>query len=88
VQRRLAALAGRRMTDEGVLQIESREYRTQAQNRGAARDRLVALVRQALVAPKRRKPTRPKLAAKERRLQVKKLRAGVKAGRGRAGGDD
>jgi ribosome-associated protein len=48
----------------------------------------VALVRQALVAPKRRKPTRPKLAAKERRLQVPKLRAGVKAGRGRAGGDD
>src|SRR5512147_578696 len=58
VKQRLAALAGRRMSADGVLLIDSRESRTQAQNREAARARLLALLRQAAKPPKTRKPTR------------------------------
>jgi ribosome-associated protein len=89
VQTRLIALAGSRMTIEGVLLIDSREYRTQAQNREAARERLVALVQQATKRPRTRRPTRPGKAAKERRLESKKQRAEVKGlrGRGRHGDD-
>jgi ribosome-associated protein len=83
VRRRLVALAGTRMTNEGVLLIDSREYRTQAQNRVAARERLVALIQQALVKPRPRRPTRPKAAAREKRLAGKKQRGTVKALRGR-----
>ncbi len=87
VRARLATLAGSRMTAEGVLVIDSREHRTQVQNREAARERLVALIRQAAVRPRKRKPTKPGKAARERRLSAKKQRSGVKALRGR-GGDD
>lgn len=87
-RRRLAALAGRRMTAEGVLVIDSRSHRTQAQNRDAARARLVELIRRALVVPRRRTPTRPKAAAKERRLTTKKRRAEVKVTRGRTRSED
>ncbi len=80
---RLAAMAGSRLTADGVLVIDSREHRTQAQNREAARARLVALLQLAAVRPRTRKPTRPGQAAKERRLTGKKHRAGVKSGRGR-----
>jgi ribosome-associated protein len=80
---RLISLAGSRMTADDVLVIDSREHRTQAQNREAARARLAALVRQAAVRPKKRKPTKPGRAAKERRLTTKKLRAQVKGTRGR-----
>ena len=83
VKQRLIALAGARMTGEGALVIDSREHRTQLQNREAARARLVHLIRQALVKPRKRRPTRPKPAARERRLTVKKLRGSVKALRGR-----
>ena len=58
VKKRLTALAGSRMTTEGVLVLDSREHRTQAQNREAARARLVALVQQAAIRPKKRRPTR------------------------------
>ena len=88
VKRRLAVLAGKRLTDEGVLLIDSREHRRQAQNREAARERLVALIRRAAVRPARRTPTRVSRAAKERRLTTKKQRASVKAARGRPSGDD
>ena len=57
VKERLIALAGRRMTADGVLLIDSREHRTQAQNREAARARFVALLKAAAKRPKRRKPT-------------------------------
>jgi ribosome-associated protein len=89
VRQRLIALVGTRMSQAGVLLIDSREHRTQAQNRAAARERLVALVRQALVAPRARRPTRPRPAARERRLTVKKLRGTIKElrGRSRGGGD-
>jgi ribosome-associated protein len=88
VKARLLALAGRRMTTEGVLLIDSREHRTQAQNREAARDRLVALIRQATIVPRRRRPTKVTNAARQRRLTTKKRRAKVKAGRGRPSGEE
>lgn len=87
VRQRLRALAGSRMTDEGVLVIDARTFRTQSQNREDARERLVDLIRQALVRPKRRRRTRPTKASKERRLDVKKRRAHTKAGR-RSRGED
>ena len=71
VKRRLRALAGRRFTDEGAILIIARNHRTQEQNRRAAVDRLVDLIRAALVAPKPRKATRPSRASKERRLESK-----------------
>ena len=88
VRERLRAIAGSRMTDEDVLVIDAREHRTQAQNRDAARERLVGLLQQAAVRPKRRRPTRPSRAAKAKRVDVKKQRATTKAGRRRPAGDD
>ncbi len=88
VKARLTALAGKRMTADGVLLIDSREHRTQAQNRAAARARLVALLRKAAASPKSRKKTRPTKAAHERRLGAKVQRARVKARRGRVRDDD
>src|SRR5438552_6118701 len=79
VKQRLMALAGHRMTADGVLLIDSREQRTQGQNREAARARLVALVQRAARRPKTRRPTRPKAAARERRLASKKQRGAIKA---------
>ena len=84
---RLAVLAGHRLTDEGVLMIDSREYRTQAQNRDAARARLVELLQHAAKEPKKRRPTRPKAGAKEKRLKTKKRRAEIKALRRRDSDD-
>jgi len=81
VKRRLKTLAGSRMTDEGILLIDSREHRTQSANREAARERLAELLAQASVKPKRRRATRPTAAAKEKRLTEKKGRARVKEGR-------
>lgn len=88
VRSRLRAIAGSRMTSEGVLVIDSREFRTQGENREAARERLVALLRQATVRPKRRRKTKPTGASKERRLATKRRRAVTKKGRGEVGGDD
>ena len=87
VKQRLMALAGNRMIADGVLLIDSREHRTQAQNREAARARLLALLQHAAIRPKRRRPTKPKKAAKEKRLDTKKRRGEVKTlrGRGRQG---
>src|ERR1700736_6258839 len=81
MKERIAVIAGRRMSADGVLLIDSREHRTQAQNREAARARLVALLRQAARRPKRRRPTRPKAAAREQRLDTKKRRSAVKESR-------
>src|SRR5262249_22309273 len=85
---RLITLAGNRMTSDGVLVIDSREHRTQAQNRDAARDRLIALIRRAAVPPRKRRPTRPGKAAKEQRLASKKRRAKLKADRQRQSTDE
>ena len=81
VKERLARVAGSRMTDDGVLIIDAREYRTQSQNREAARERLVALIKRAATPPKKRRPTRPGKAAKEQRLSSKKHRGEIKARR-------
>ncbi len=83
IKARLRAAAGSRLTTEGVLVIDAREHRTQGRNREAARERLVTLVEKASRRPKKRRATRPGIAAKERRLTSKKKRAEVKAGRGR-----
>ena len=83
VKTRLKRLAGRRWTSEGTLVIQCDETRSQARNREIARDRLVELVRKALVVPKKRIKTRPTLGSKKRRLKAKKVRGEVKALRGR-----
>jgi ribosome-associated protein len=88
VKARLAGLAGRRLSSEGVLLIDSRAHRTQARNRVEARERLLELLRQAAVRPKRRRKTRPHAAAKERRLASKTSRSRIKAGRSRVRDDD
>ena len=85
---RLRALAGSRMTDEGVLVIDARRFRTQAGNREDARERLADLLRRAAVRPKRRRKTRPSAAAKQRRVQAKQRRSETKRGRGKIRGDD
>jgi len=81
VKTRLIALAGQRMTTDGVLVIDAREHRTQTQNRESARARLAALVEQASRRPKTRRKTKPSKAAKERRLDAKKRRGAAKARR-------
>ena len=88
VKERLLALAGKRASQGGVLLIDSREHRTQSQNRAEARERLAALVRQALHRPRSRKKTKPSRAARERRLESKIQRARVKARRGPVRGDE
>ncbi|MEL6373147.1 MAG: alternative ribosome rescue aminoacyl-tRNA hydrolase ArfB [Pseudomonadota bacterium] len=79
VRARLIGLAGSRMTKEGILVLQVQTYRTQDANRVAARHRLAALIRKALVPPKKRYRTKPSRAAKERRLEAKARRGRVKA---------
>jgi ribosome-associated protein len=79
---RLARLAGRRMTADGVLVIDARRYRTQERNRADAIARLVALIRKAAEPPRPRRKTRPTRAAKERRLETKLRRGRTKKTRG------
>ena len=89
VKARLVAIAGSRLTSDGVLVIDSRVHRTQAMNRDAARERLVALVEQATRRPKSRRATKPTKGDRERRLGEKKQRAEVKTNRRRRpSGDD
>jgi ribosome-associated protein len=87
VFQRLRVLAGARMTDEGVLVIDARRFRTQHQNREDARDRLVALIREALVRPKKRRKTRPTTASKERRIASKRHKSEAKRHRGKVRGE-
>ncbi len=78
VRERLARLAGRRLTRDGVIVIIAQRYRTQERNRQDALDRLVGLIRRAAVPPIPRRPTKPSRAAKERRLQAKAKRSAIK----------
>jgi ribosome-associated protein len=87
VRARLRSIAGTRMTSDGVLVIDARRHRTQAQNREDARLRLVELIREALVKPKRRRKTRPSKASVEKRVESKKRRAETKRSRGRVDGE-
>lgn len=88
VRERLRVIAGTRMTADGVLVIDARRHRTQAQNREDARARLADLLRQALVKPKRRRKTKPSKASVEKRVQSKKRRAETKRRRGRVADHD
>ncbi|MBO6576900.1 MAG: aminoacyl-tRNA hydrolase [Rhodothermales bacterium] len=81
VRKRLLRMAGSRLTGDGVLLINARRYRTQERNRRDAVDRLVALIREAAVPPKRRKKTKPTRASRERRLEAKKQRGELKKSR-------
>lgn len=78
VRRRLERLAGRRLTNDGVLIIRAERFRTQERNRTDARDRLAELVRRAAVAPKKRVKTKPSRAAKTRRVDAKTRRGRLK----------
>ena len=80
---RLKTLAGRRMTTGGDIIITANSYRTQEQNRKDALDRLVALIREAAIPPKKRRPTKPSKNAKAKRVDAKKQRGATKKGRGR-----
>jgi ribosome-associated protein len=81
VRQRLARLAGRRLTLEGVLVIEARRFRSQERNRQDAIERLAALIRRAAEPPRPRRKTRPSRATVERRLEAKHRRAQTKRGR-------
>ena len=81
VKTRLKRLAGRRWTLDGAIVIQAEETRSQARNRELARERLVEMIRAALVAPKRRIPTKPTAGSERRRLVAKSVRSTVKANR-------
>jgi ribosome-associated protein len=85
---RLNRLAGQRMTKDGVIVIHAQRFRTQERNRADAVDRLLELLREAMVRPTPRRATRPTLGSKQRRLDGKKRRGDVKAKRGTGGYDD
>jgi ribosome-associated protein len=78
MKQRLSGLAGRQMTQDGILVITAQEHRSQERNRDAALTKLVSLLRRAAIRPKRRIATRPTKASKERRLQSKAKRSGTK----------
>jgi ribosome-associated protein len=84
VRARLLARRDRRLTDEGVLVIQARRFRDQGRNREDARERLMEIVRGALVAPKKRVATKPTRASKQRRLEGKQQRAKIKQNRSRS----
>lgn len=88
VKARLKRLAGRRWTNEGALVLQVEDTRSQARNREIARERLAELIRQALVAPKRRIATKPTYGSEKRRLAAKSVRGEVKALRGKIDDED
>ena len=75
---RLMQLAGSRLTKDGVIVITAQSHRTQERNRADARDRLIAMIRQAAVAPVKRRATKPTRASREKRLESKKHRGSIK----------
>jgi ribosome-associated protein len=83
VRARLRTLAGRRLTDEDVIVISAQRFRTQEHNKRDAFERLDAMVTQAYIVPKPRRPTKPSRASKERRLEGKQQRGSVKRERGK-----
>jgi ribosome-associated protein len=85
---RLDRLAGQRMTKDGVIVIHAQRYRTQERNRADAIDRLLELLREAMLRPTPRRATKPTFGSKQRRLEGKKRRGDVKAKRGSGGYDD
>jgi ribosome-associated protein len=88
VKERLLRLAGKRATADGVIIISANRFRDQPRNRQDARDRLAALVAEACIRPVYRRPTRPSLGSKQRRLAGKAVRSTIKAGRGKVAADE
>ena len=88
VKARLALLAGRRLTRDGVIVIIAQRHRTQERNRHDARDRLIDLIRQAAQPPRMRRPTRPTAASRRRRLDAKGRQSQRKAERTSPTADD
>ena len=88
VKARLKRLAGRRWTNEGTLVLQVEDTRSQARNREIARERLTGLIRQALIAPKRRIATKPTYGSEKRRLVAKTVRGEVKTLRGKVEDDE
>ncbi|MCG2841968.1 aminoacyl-tRNA hydrolase [Sandaracinobacter sp. RS1-74] len=84
---RAAKLAGSRFTDAGEILIFAERFRTQGANREDAVQRLMELLAAAAVIPKKRRPTKPTMGSKTRRLDSKKRRSGVKSGRGKPTAD-
>ena len=80
---RLLALRDQRITSDGVIIIKAQQYRTQEQNRADALERLAELIRSAGKVEKQRRPTKPTLGSKKRRLDGKSKRGAIKAGRGK-----
>ena len=80
---RLLALRDQRITSDGVIIIKAQQYRTQEQNRGDALERLKELILAAIKVEKARRPTKPTLGSKKRRLEGKSQRGSIKAGRGK-----
>lgn len=80
---RLLALRDSRITGDGVIVIKAQQYRTQEQNRADALERLAELIRSVAKVEKARRPTRPTLGSKKRRLEGKSKRGAIKAGRGK-----
>ena len=84
----LIRLAGQRMTKDGVIVIHAQRFRTQERNRADAIDRLLEILREAMVRPIPRRATKPTFGSKQRRLEGKKRRSDIKARRGTRGYDD
>lgn len=80
---RLLALRDSRITSDGVIVIKAQQYRTQEQNRADALERLAEIIRSVAKVEKARRPTRPTLGSKKRRLEGKSKRGAIKAGRGK-----
>jgi len=83
IKARMSVLAGSRLSKDGVLTLRGESNRSQEMNRREVRERLVALIQEATIVPKKRRPTKPSKSAKARRVDEKKGRSSVKAGRGR-----
>ena len=88
VKERLFALNDSRITEAGVLVLKAQQHRTQEMNRGDALTRLQEVIDSVATPPKNRRATKPTFASRQRRLEGKSLRAGVKAGRGKSGATD
>ncbi len=84
---RLMKLAGSKLTKDGIIVIVAQEHRDQSRNRAEARERLFAMIRQAAVRPTVRRETKVPKSEKKKRVEGKKRRSEIKAGRGKAGWD-